>query len=641
MLTALTDAALTRPRATLAILVGALAPAAILSAGTAGRVGLAPAEAVRSESENVADRLEGRLGHEPAPAVVVAASSRGSIDSAVSRVALDVLASRLQATPGVVAVKQAPVSADERTTALAAYFRDDEPGAHRRAVGELRDGLDPGGLEIAVGGQAGVLDDAQAGLWSELGPLELLALPATVLVLLLAFGVRLAAAPALAAALGTLGSAGAVGVINEMAPVSAVAFGMAAVVATAIGIEASFAIVTRYRREAAAIGGSADALRAAMGSAGRTVVLSTLAAVAISACAALVPVLDGRSVALGGVLSAPLAAVAALAATSSVLVLAERARPTSISPAPDGRASVSQRIEGAVLRWRATAAVAVLAPAAALVALASAGWGAETVPLDAAALPEDAGARRAETRVTSALGSEVTAPVVIDTGGRPRYRGTDARPGSLAARAAVESLRGGGDEVGGRDAEALDADRALWDWLPIAAAACAIVLAAVAVIALGTALPGPRRAACGALLAVASLLPAAAAGGLLAVVFGDGRLTGPLDYDPQGGPIIGAVIASLAAVVTVSALRTAAFAAAIAERRRPGLDRSAAPAATSAVALDSATAATVVVAVGAAVLLGSDLVAAQQLGLGVAAGVVLDLVLVRALVAPSLMRLFW
>jgi uncharacterized membrane protein YdfJ with MMPL/SSD domain len=124
-------------------------------------------------------------------------------------------------------------------------------------------------------------------------------------------------------------------------------------------------------------------------------------------------------------------------------------------------------------------------------------------------------------------------------------------------------------------------------------------------------------------------------------VFGDGRLTGPLDYDPQGGPIIGAVIASLAAVVTVSALRTAAFAAAIAERRHPGLDRSAAPAATSAVALDSATAATVVVAVGAAVLLGSDLVAAQQLGLGVAAGVVLDLVLVRTLVAPSLMRLFW
>ncbi|HSJ17416.1 MAG TPA: MMPL family transporter [Solirubrobacterales bacterium] len=666
----LTESALARPRATLAIVAGGLVLAAALAIGTAGRVGLAPADAVRSESERVADRLVDRLGHEPAPGVVVVASSRESIDSAVSRVTLDVLSSRLQTTPGVVAVERGPVSRDGRTTALTAYFRDDDPGASAHALGELRDGLDPGGLEIAVGGQAGVLDDARRGLWVELGPLELLALPATVLVLALAFGVRLAAAPALSVAGGVLGSAGATGVINELVPVSAVAFAAGSVVATVLGIEASLAIVTRYRREASALGGGEDALRSTMASTGRTVTFAALAAVAVSACAAFVPVLDARSVALGGVLAAPLTAAAALAATPSILVLAERARPTPISPAPpEARQGVSGRIELAVLRWRALVPVVVLAPVAALVALAAPGWDAETVPLNSAALPDDADARRAEARIVSALGSEVTAPAIVDpgdeasggverrlasragvagvgrsplTGSAPRLvAATEARPGSLGARDAVGSLRDAGVEVGGRDAEALDADRALWRWLPVAGAAGAIALGGVVLIAFGGALSRTRRALCAALLSIASLLPAAAAGGLLVLVFGDGRLAGPLDYQPLGGPILGALVASLAIVGTVSALRTATLAAASAEPPRPRVEPEASLAATSAGALDTAAAATVVAAVGAAVLLGSDLLAAQQLGLGVAAGVVFDVVLVRALVGPGLIRLFW
>jgi len=669
MLNGLTDAALARPRAVLAILVGGLVLAAALAAGTAGRLGLAPAEAARSQSERVADRFAERLGHEPAPAIVVAAAGRQSIDSAVARVALDVLTSRLRTTPGVVAVEDGPVSRDRRTTALAAYLRDDDPGAQRRALDSFRDGLDPGGLEIAIGGQAAVLDDAQAGLWAELGPLELLALPAAMLVLLLAFGGRLVAAPAMSAAAGVLGSAGLIGVINELTPVSAIAIAAGAVVATTLGIEASLAIVGRYRREAAAHGGGDDALRATMDSAGRTAIFAALGAVSVSACAALVPVLDARSVALGGALAAPLAAVAALAATPSMLVLAERAHPISISPsAPGGgRPGGAQRIERAVLRWRSAAVAAVVVPTVALVGLASPGWSVETVPLDAAALPDDSAARRAEARIVSALGSEVIAPMLVETEDeasarrlerRPSRRmgvddvgrspvggsasllvaGSDARPGSLGARDAVEALRADGVEVGGRDAEALDADRALRRWLPIAAAACAIALAAVAAIALGGARSMVPRAVCAVLLAIASLLPAAAVGGLLVLVFGDGRLTGPLGYEPQGGPVIGALVAAIAVVAAVCALRTASFAATLVEPPRHGVEPRMA---TSAAALEVAAAATVVVAVAAAVLLGSDLAPAQQLGLGVAAGVVLDLLLVRTLLAPGVTRLFW
>ena len=671
MPSALTDAALARPRAVLGAVLGVLVLAGVIAAGTVGRVGLAPSEAVRSESERVADRFADRLAHEPAPALLVTTTGRQSIESPASRVALDVLTSRLRTTPGVVAVEQGPVSRDGRTTALAAYLRDDDPGTQRRAAAELREGLDPGGLEVAIGGQAGVLDDARAGVWGELARLELLALPATALVLLLAFGGRLVAAPLLSAATGVLGAAGAIGVINELTPVSALGIVAAAVVATVLGIEASLAIVARYRREAAALGGGEDALRRTMASAGRIVMLATVGAIAASACGALVPVLDERSVALGSALAAPLAAGVALAAAPSILVLSERSRPTSISPTEAGEGpGVWRKIELAVLRWRAPAAAAGAAAAAALVALASPGWGAETVPLDAAGLPEDSQARRAEVRTLSDLGSAVTAPVLLDAedeadprrlGRRLSARagvddvepspvgrdmgllvaGTDARPGSLGARDAVEELRAADVEVGGRDAEALDADHALRRWLPIAAATCAIALAAIVFVALGGALRAARRIACAALLGVASMLPAAAAGGLLALVFGDGRLTGLFDYEPQGGPILGAVIAALVAVTAVSALRTAAFAALLAEHRGPGLDPRTAIAGRSAAALEGATAATVVGALGAAALVGSDLLAGQQLGLGVAAGVVLDLVLVRVLLAPGIARLIW
>jgi uncharacterized membrane protein YdfJ with MMPL/SSD domain len=51
------------------------------------------------------------------------------------------------------------------------------------------------------------------------------------------------------------------------------------------------------------------------------------------------------------------------------------------------------------------------------------------------------------------------------------------------------------------------------------------------------------------------------------------------------------------------------------------------------------TAATLIVAAATLVLVGADLVAAKELGLAVAAGLLLDLVLARALLMPALARL--
>ena len=55
--------------------------------------------------------------------------------------------------------------------------------------------------------------------------------------------------------------------------------------------------------------------------------------------------------------------------------------------------------------------------------------------------------------------------------------------------------------------------------------------------------------------------------------------------------------------------------------------------------LPAAGAATVIAAAAAGVLVGADVLPAKQVGLGVAAGLVLDLVVLRALLVPALGRL--
>jgi len=680
MLGALADAALNRPRAMLAATLAVLILAGALAVRAADRVPLAAPEVAGSESERAAGELAAGLGREPEPGVLIVTRGKAPVDSGVYGVALDVISSQAETAPAVAEVRRGPVSRDERTTVLELYFEDDDPRSPNEAVGDLHTELDPGPLDVALGGEAAVLRDARDGLWGELGPLELLALPVTLLVLWMALGVRLAAGPALAAATGALAALGLIGLLNDVAPVSVLGAAPAAVVAIALGIESCMALAARYRDEAATLGAGEDALRRTLDTTGRAVVIATLGAAAVSASLAVVPVLDARSVALGGALAALVTGAVALVAMPSLLVLSSPAAATAATrEAVESEREGSffwYRLESALTRWRGVAAVLVLVPIAALIAIASPGLRAETLPIAAASLPDDAEAHRAEVRSTAELGAETTAPVLVsaqsagraqlksfrfelarlpgvavakgptDAGsGRELLRaGTEARPGSLGARDAVEAIRDVPApvtvSVGGRDAEALDAHRALVDWLPVAAGVAVGLLSVLLFIVLGTVVPSRLRAAPSAVaLAIVTLLPAAAAGGLLVIVFQDGRLTGPLDYAPLGAPTLGALIAAVGAIAAISAARTIQLVAGLAVERELGFPPRAAVPLAAALTLPAVTAATLIVAAATLVLVGADLVAAKELGLAVAAGLLLDLVLARALLMPALARL--
>jgi len=680
MLGALADAALNRPRAMLVATLAVLVLATALAARAANRVPLAAPETARSESGRAAGELRDGLGREAQPDVLIVSRGREPVDSGVYGVALDVITSQAETAPGVAEVRRGPVSRDERTTALEVYFHDDDPRPQHEAVGDLQAELDPGPLDVALGGQAAVLRDARDGLWGELGLLELLVLPLALLVLGVTLGLRLAAGPVLAAATGALAVLGLIGLFDEAAPLSVLRAAPAAVIALVLGIESCVALAARYRDEAAMLGPGDDALRRTLDTSGRTVVIATLGAAAVVASLAVVPVLDARSVALGGALAALVTGAVALVAMPSLLVLSAPDAPEDSRPraAEQGREGSFfwYRLESALTRWRGVAAVLVLVPVAALLAIASPGLRVETLPIEAAGLPDDAEAHRAEVRSTAELGPETTAPVLVsaepagqaelksfrfelarlsgvaeargpsDAGpGRELLRaGTEARPGSVGARDSVEEIRDvpapASVSVGGRDAESLDAHRALLDWLPVAAAVAAGVLSTLLFAVLGTVTPSRLRAVLPAVaLAIVTLLPAAAAAGLLVFVFQDGRLTEPLDYAPLGGPALASLVAAVGAVAAVSAARTIQLAASIAVERELGFGPRAATPLAAALTLPAATAATLVGGAATVVLLGADLVAAKELGLAISAGLVLDLVLARALLAPALARL--
>jgi trehalose monomycolate/heme transporter len=667
--------ALERPRAMLIGTLVALALAAVLASATVDRLPLTPQRATGSASDRAADELRAALGSEADPGIVIVTHGRDPVDSGVYEVALDAISSQVETNPDVAEVRRGPVARDGRTTALRVYFTDDDAAAQQRAVAELREELDPGPLEIQVGGEAAVLRDARNGLWGEIGLLELLALPLFVFVLVIAFGVRLAAGPVLAAAIGGLGSAGLMGLAG--APLSALGIAPAAVIALVVGIEACYALSGRYRDEAAAHGAGETALRATIAAAGRSVAIASFAAAGVAGSAAVIPVPGARSAALGGALAALLSGGAALAAMPSLFALSTPSGVTAgrSEDLEEGQRRFWYRLQSALTARREIAAALVALPVAALIATAAPALRAETVPIDAAGLPDGAESREAEARVVSELGAITTAPVVVpgdsvaDAEQRDLRRrlerlagvadtespdesgsnvsvvtaGADARPGSLGAREVVERIRATAaplsDTVGGRDAEALEADRELPGHLAIAASVAVLFLALLLFVIVRWRSPGAWSPALQAVpLALSSLLPAAAATGLTVLVFQDGRMTGLLGYTPQGGPVLASVIAAVCALAAIGAARTVHYATALGEERDVGFRARAIVPLAGSRTLPGAAAATIVAAAATLVLAGAGLVAAKQFGTAVAVGLILDLVLVRALLAPALAR---
>jgi len=196
---------------------------------------------------------------------------------------------------------------DERIAELAPRYED--PAAVEAGGGKAP-------VEVEVGGSAQVFHEIGTTIEEDLITAEMIALPITLVLLVLIFGSVVAATlPLLIGVLSIIGTFGVLQVISEMTDVSVYALNLTTAMGLGLAIDYSLFIVSRYREELREGHDPHVAVVRTVRTAGRTVAFSALT-VAASLCATLVfPIAFLRSFAYAGV------AVALLAGLFSLIVL--------------------------------------------------------------------------------------------------------------------------------------------------------------------------------------------------------------------------------------------------------------------------------------------------------------------------------
>ncbi|WP_181788131.1 MMPL family transporter, partial [Streptomyces phytophilus] len=179
-----------------------------------------------------------------------------------------------------------------------------------------------GPVEVRLGGQAAVYDDLQSTIQEDLLRAEIIALPVTLLLLVVVFGSAVAALLPLAVGIvAILGTNAVLRGITEFADVSVFAQNLTTALGLGLAIDYALFIVRRYREELAAGADPLGAVGTTLRTAGRTVLFSALT-VAVSLSAMLLfPQYFLRSFAYAGIAVVLLAAVAALTVLPAALVL--------------------------------------------------------------------------------------------------------------------------------------------------------------------------------------------------------------------------------------------------------------------------------------------------------------------------------
>jgi uncharacterized membrane protein YdfJ with MMPL/SSD domain len=170
----------------------------------------------------------------------------------------------------------------------------------------------------------------------------------------------------------------------------------------------------------------------------------------------------------------------------------------------------------------------------------------------------------------------------------------------------------------------------LFSDLPLAAgvSAAAVALVLVVVFRSGRVVPA----------AIVSLLPAAAACGLCVLVFQDGHLAGAIGQHRQAALETGAVASLLAVLAAVSAARAVSAVRSSRDERSLGVGLVGAAESAAALTVPAAIVATLVAGAATGMLAGTDLYPAREFGLAVAAGLLIDIVLLRTPLVAALAR---
>ena len=456
--------------------------------------------------------------------------------------------------------------------------------------------------------------------------------------------------------------------VNQVQPISVFALNLVTGAGLGLAIDYSLLLVSRFREELVRVGPGLEAVRATLATAGRTVAFSAVTVAVAFASLLVFPLPFLRSMAIGGMIVAPLAGAVALLLLPALFVLLGE-RVNSLAPRSWQRAAeraARPDEHGGWYRyahWVMRRPVRIaLASAALLIVLGLPALGVRFIGVDATVLPTSTSARRTSDTLTTSFARGLDSPLHVAIAAAdpapaatairrlpdiasmarpnrvgPRLWSVDVIPRADAMSGSTKDLvrsirRIPAASVTGRTAWYLDTAASLRRNIPRALGVLVLsTLVLLFIVTRSVVLPFKTL--------VMNVLGLSAAFGMLVYVFQDGRLEGLLGYRSQGALDLTQPVLLIAIAFGLATDYGVFLLSRIKEAHDSGLPNR------EAVALGLERTGRVVtsaallfcVAVGAFATSGILLV--KELGLGIAVAVAVDASLVRALLVPSLMAL--
>jgi len=287
----------------------------------------------QAESTKAAEVLRDRFGAGDPNLVLLVTATRGTVDSPEVAAEGRAITERLAHEPDAAQVSSYwtlnadPLrSRDHRQALVFARIAGDDTSLGER-TDELVGSYERVGAatRVQVGGQLRVYRDVNTQVESDLAKAEGIAVPITLLLLVLVFASAVAALlPLAVGGFAIVGTLLVLRLLAELTDVSVYALNLTTALGLGLAIDYSLFIVSRYREELRAGHEPADALAITMQTAGRTVLFGAFTVAAALLALLIFPLYFLRSFGYAGIAVVGLAAVGALVVLPTLLALLGR-----------------------------------------------------------------------------------------------------------------------------------------------------------------------------------------------------------------------------------------------------------------------------------------------------------------------------
>jgi uncharacterized membrane protein YdfJ with MMPL/SSD domain len=640
-----------------------------------------------SESEQATDLLRNSLGYDPNPAIVLVVRDPdgGQLNLQSPGVRRDVnrlsgQVEKVEYVGRVLSPVRNPraggtlIAKDGESLAIAAYLStNDIEDAGGVAAEEVKALADASPLDVAEGGFAQGFNETNDQTRKDLTTAELIAFPVLALLLLFVFrGVVAASIPLLIGGISIVGTLLVLRIMSGFVDTSLFALNIATGLSLGLAVDYALLMVSRYREEIAAGGATREAHRRMVTTAGRTALFSGLTVAAAMAALIFMPQRFLYSMAVAGASVAVLSSVIAILVVPAMLrLLGTRIDALSIRRGPavsDGSDGWYRLARGVMRRPVAVAlgsGALLLAAAAPLLWTTLTGPSAEAVPpgkpsydayryleahyprdvTEAVTVAVDGRASEAElasfSRRIDAVGDVVRGTPFVRTGKDVAYANFALSEPALsgASQDAVREIRGldppGASMilVSGNSARFIDQKQSLFEHAPLVVAIICLTTLIVLFLLTGSVLLPLKTLLMNSLTLGATL-------GILVLAFQEGWLDSPLDYTGPAAIEVTSLVFLFAVIFGLATDYAVLVMARIKERHDLGDSNEEAVAVGIGRTGRVITAAAVAIAVVFLAFGVSSVFFVKQIAIGMAFGVIIDATIVRALLVPSLMRLF-